>query len=939
MNEKRPLARIAASAAAVPAQPAAAMPPAPPAVARLLGVELRYKRTVALDKINLDIPAGQMACLIGPDGVGKSSLLALVAGARAIQAGTVEVLGGDMALRRHRQQVCPRIAYMPQGLGKNLYPTLSVEENLQFFARLFGHESGERRRRIDALTGSTGLHKFLDRPAGKLSGGMKQKLSLCCSLIHDPDLLILDEPTTGVDPLSRAQFWDLIGRIRRDRPGMSVVVATAYMDEAQRFDWLIAMDAGRVLATGSANELLQRTGSGDLEQAFIALLPEEKRRGHERITIPPLPANEESTAAIEAKGLTQRFGEFVAVDHVSFSIRRGEIFGFLGSNGCGKTTTMKMLTGLLPPTDGEAALFGRPVDANDIEVRRHVGYMTQAFSLYSELTVRQNLELHARLFHVAEAALPGRVAEMVERFALHEALDTLPDQLPLGIRQRLSLAVAMVHKPELLILDEPTSGVDPVARDNFWRLMIDLSRRDGVTIFISTHFMNEAERCDRISLMHAGRVLASDAPQAIVKNRAAANLEAAFIGYLVQAGADTGSAAPALPETAQAPAPDAAPSTAVQLRRSLQRFYSYLWLETLVLKRDPIRAALALVGSLVLMFAFGYGITLDVENVRYAVLDHDQSSLSLNYDLDLAGSRYFTERPPLSDYAQLDHRMRTGELSMAVELPPRFGRDVAAGRQVQVAAWVDGAMPSRAETVQGYVQQMHLLWLQQQMRKRSGNAIPVPMTVEPRYRYNPNVKNLPAMVPAVIPILLLMLPSMLTALAVVREKELGSILNLYTTPTTRSEFMAGKQLPYVGLAMANFLMMCLAAVTIFDVPIKGSFPTLCLAALLFTLASTGLGLLVSTVTRSQIAAIFCATIGTLTPAINLSGLINPVSSMEGVGRLIGKIYPASYMFTISRGVFSKALGFADLRAQFLPLAAAAAVLVAAAVLLLRKQEK
>jgi ribosome-dependent ATPase len=345
--------------------------PASLPVARLQGVTLRYKKTTALNDVSLDIPAGRMVGLIGPDGVGKSSLLALVAGARAVQLGRVEVLGGDMARRLHRQAVCPNIAFMPQGLGKNLYPTLSVEENLQFFARLFGHDVSERRRRIDELTRSTGLLPFLARPVGKLSGGMKQKLGLCCALIHDPDLLILDEPTTGVDPLARAQFWELIARIRSHRPGMSVVVATAYMEEAQRFDWLVAMDDGRVLATGTPAELLARTGDSTLESAFVAMLPEEKRRGHQRVEIVPLTLDDQAEVAIEARDLTMHFGDFVAVDHVSFRIQRGEIFGFIGSNGCGKSTTMKMLTGLLPASEGQAWLFGKLVDP-----LRHVTHAT-----------------------------------------------------------------------------------------------------------------------------------------------------------------------------------------------------------------------------------------------------------------------------------------------------------------------------------------------------------------------------------------------------------------------------------------------------------------------------------------------------------------------------------------------------------------------------------
>ena len=912
-------------------------------VASVRQVRLRYRDVIALDGIDLDIPAGRMVGLIGPDGVGKSSLLSLLAGVRIIQEGTVEVLGGDMASKAHRKKVCPRIAYMPQGLGKNLYPTLSVEENLQFFARLFGHGAAERRQRIDELTQATGLFKFLERPAGKLSGGMKQKLGLCCALIHDPDFLILDEPTTGVDPLARAQFWDLIDRIRADRPGMSVIVATAYMDEAQRFDWLAAIDDGKVLATGTPKELLETTNSPNLEEAFIRLLPEEKKRGHQAVVIPPLPEDGADDIAIEAEGLTMRFGDFVAVDSVSFRIRRGEIFGFLGSNGCGKSTTMKMLTGLLPASEGRAWLFGHEVNPHDLGTRRRVGYMSQAFSLYSEITVRQNLELHAKLFSVPPKDIPGRVEEMVERFGLVDVIDSLPASLPLGIRQRLSLAVAMVHKPELLILDEPTSGVDPVARDAFWRLLIELSRRDRVTVFISTHFMNEAERCDRMSMMHAGKVLDSDVPARLVEKRGAKTLEEAFIGYLVEAEGGTAAPASQPPAADQADQPPAVPAEHGGGHSaggfSLQRMFSYLWRETLELQRDPVRATLALGGSLLLMFVIGFGITMDVEDLSYAVLDRDQTTLSQNYTLNLAGSRYFTEHPPIVDYEDLDRRMRSGELSLAIEIPPGFGRDVLRGQNVQIGAWLDGAMPQRAETVQGYVQGMHQHWLLVQASERSGASAAGNASVETRFRYNPDVKSLPAMVPAVIPLLLLMLPAMLTALAVVREKETGSITNLYVTPVTRIEFLLGKQLPYVGLAMVNFLLMSLLAVTIFGVPVKGSFFTLALAALIFSFAATGMGLLASAVTRSQIAAMFFAMIGTLIPATQFAGLIDPVSSLEGSSKFIGEIYPATHMISISRGVFNKALGLADLTGPLWSMLLSVPVILGAAVLLLKKQER
>ena len=927
--------------------------------ARLAGLQLRYGKTLALDDVTLDLPAGAMVGLIGPDGVGKSSLLALVAGARALQQGRLEVLGGDMASARHRDRICPRIAYMPQGLGRNLYPTLSVEENLQFFARLFGHGTAERRRRIDELTRHTGLAPFLARPAGKLSGGMKQKLGLCCALIHDPDLLILDEPTTGVDPLARAQFWDLIAHIREGQPDMSVLVATAYMDEAQRFDWIVSMDAGRVLATGTPAELLARTGSQTLEAAFIRLLPEEKQRGYEPVQIPPLAAADDDIA-IEAHDLTMRFGDFVAVDHVSFRIRRGEIFGFLGSNGCGKSTTMKMLTGLLEASDGQAWLFGHEVDPRDIATRRRVGYMSQAFSLYGELTVQQNLVLHARLFHVPAAEIDARVDEMVERFGLGEVRTALPESLPLGIRQRLSLAVAMVHRPELLILDEPTSGVDPVARDAFWRLLVELSRRDRVTIFISTHFMNEAERCDRMSMMHAGRVLDSDAPAALVAKRGAASLEDAFIGYLLEAGGGT-APAPAIAAApdllplpsgeragvrGQRPSPSPPPSPASGRGSkspspfSLQRLLAYSWRESLELLRDPVRATLALAGTLILMFVMGFGINMDVNALSFAVLDRDQTTASREYVDNLSGSRYFVVHTPLADVADADRRMRTGELALALEIPPSFARDVARGRAVQIGAWIDGSMPSRAETVSGYVQGMHQGWLAERALARTGSvATATPAGIETRFRYNPDVASLPAMVPAVIPMLLMMIPAMLGALAVVREKELGSITNLYVTPVTRAEFMLGKQLPYVVLALLNFLLMVLLAVTVFGVPVTGSFATLLGAAVLYVICATGIGLLASSFTRSQVAAIFLAMIGTMIPAAQFSGMMDPVSSLEGVGRVIGRVYPTAHFIDISRGVFNKALAYADLSTALWSLAAAVPVILLLAIALLKKQDR
>ncbi|HNR22844.1 MAG TPA: ribosome-associated ATPase/putative transporter RbbA [Steroidobacteraceae bacterium] len=906
-------------------------------VARLAGVTLRYKDVTALDVPRLELPAGAVVGLIGPDGVGKSSLLSLVAGARALQDGELEVLGGNMRDRQFRRDLHPRIAYLPQGLGRNLYPTLSVHENVDFFGGLFGLPTTERRRRIGALLEATELAEFANRPAAKLSGGMKQKLGLCCALIHDPDLLILDEPTTGVDPLSRRRFWELVEGIRASRPGMSVLVATAYMEEAARFDWLCAMDGGRVLATGSPAELLARSGRSSLEAAFIDLLPEARRAGHTPVRVVPREPGTGDSIAIEAQDLTMRFGEFTAVDHVSFRIRRGEIFGFLGSNGCGKTTTMKMLTGLLPASEGRAWLFGQPVDPHDLATRRRVGYMTQAFSLYGELTVRQNLELHGRLFSLPEARVQARIEALAGRFGLRTLLDDLPGKLPLGQRQRLSLAVALIHEPELLILDEPTSGVDPVARDAFWRELIALAREDGVTIFISTHFMSEAERCDRISFMHAGKVLISDTPTALVARYGVHTLEEAFVACLQETIGEP--AQHTLPAMA---APHASVGKGGGWRRHFdpRRMLAYLGREARELRRDRIRLTLAGLGSAILMFVLGYGISMDIENLSFAVLDRDDTSLSRDYADTLAGSRYFTRQPPASDEADIDRRMREGRLSLALEIPEGFARDVARGEPVQIAAWIDGAMPQRAQTVMGYVQGMHQHWLLAHARETLGDAaLAADFRIETRFLYNPSIRSLNAIVPAMIPLLLLLIPAILSALAVVREKELGSIVNLYVTPVTRLEFLLGKQLPYIAVAMANFLLMTLLAVTVFGVPLKGSFATLAAAAGLYVVSATALGLFISAFVRSQVAALFGTSMLTILPAVQFSGLLNPVSSLEGFAAMIGHAWPTTHFITIARGTFAKGLGFQELQAAFLPLLIAIPVIVGLATLALRKQER
>jgi len=907
-------------------------------VARLDNVTQRYRRVVALDDVTIELLAGGMVALIGPDGVGKSTLLSIIAGARQVQSGRVFVLDGDMTSVAHRRAVCPRIAYMPQGLGKNLYPDLSIRENIEFFGRVFGQSRAEREWRIAELLNSTGLAPFADRPAKKLSGGMRQKLGLCCSLIHDPDLLILDEPTTGVDPLSRRQFWELIARMRSRRASMSVVVATAYMEEAERFDSLIAMNDGRILAAGSPTELKGKTQATTVEEAFIALLPEQLRAGHRRLEIPPRHIVS-AEPVITARQLSCRFGDFTAVDRVSFTIERGEIFGFVGSNGCGKTTTMKMLTGLLAPSEGEALLFGGPLDASDISSRRRVGYMSQSFSLYTELTVRQNLELHARLFHLPTEKARARLAELVEQFGLADYLDQLTSDLPLGIRQRLSLAIAIVHEPEMLILDEPTSGVDPLARDRFWELLIDLSRNQGVTIFVSTHFMNEAERCDRISLMDSGHVLATDTPANLVRARGVSTLEDAFISYLEEA---TGLNAAEAAYSATSAKPGKPPRLPQPRQRgfSLQRLFAYAIRETIELLRDPIRLTFALFGTALLMLVFGFGISTDVNNLTFAVLDHDRSHESRAYLEELRGSTYFVEKPPLTDYADLNKRLQSGRIRAAIEIPPGFGRDLERGRPAWVGAWVDGAMPFRADTIRSYLQAMHQLYLTDPAVKTTDLSAPKPPArIEIRYKYNQDFESVYAMVPSSMSMLLALIPAILMALAIVREKELGSITNLYVTPVSRIEFLLGKQMPYVGVAMANFALMFLMALFVFDVPLKGSFLTLLLGVLVYVTATTAYGMVISAFASTQIAALFGTAIMTFLPASQFSGQMVPVSSLSLTAQIIGRAFPMTYFIPISVGTFTKGLGFGDLAAHLAELSVFIPALTLISLLLLRKQER
>ncbi len=930
----------------------------------------RYGGTRALEHVSLQLPAGRTIALVGPDGVGKSTLLSVIAGVKVIQHGRVQVLGEDLSDAKARARLSPRVAFMPQGLGRNLYPTLSVAENIDFFARLFGQGAAEREARIQRLLDATGLAPFRDRPAGKLSGGMKQKLGLCCSLVHDPDLLILDEPTTGVDPLSRRQFWSLVEALRTERPGMTVIVATAYMEEAERFEHLVAMNAGQVLVFDRTENVLGRTPRRTLEAAYIELLPQDARGSSEPLLIPPRPAVQ-GPPAIEAQGLTRRFGDFVAVDNVSFRIERGEIFGFLGSNGCGKTTTMKMLTGLLDISSGSARLLGAPIEPRNLETRMKVGYMSQAFSLYDELSVRQNLVLHARLYRMEGDVAEHAIGDALQRFDLSEHAEAKPSELSLGIRQRLQLAAACLHKPEVLILDEPTSGVDPAARDLFWRQLVQLSRQEQVTIFVSTHFMNEAERCDRISLMHRGRVLAVGTPQGLQQAQGAASLEDAFVAHLQAADTTVSAAqAAATARTPAAPAPNAlaashAPgpgpwpdqaasgalnSTARSVRsaseRTLLDWWARTWAfarrEAMELKRDPIRLTFALLGPIILLVTAAWSISFDIQKASFTVLDRDQTHDSRQLIEHFEGSRYF-QRHPRSGSVQTieagDALLRAHEVVLVIEVPPGFGRDLIGGRRPDVALYIDGAQTFTAENVRGYAKGILLEHAMRFAQETPGLKAPtLPARLEPRFSYNQAFRSIYASTPGLLMLCLIIIPAMLTALGVVREKEMGSILNLYASPASVGQFLIGKQLPYIGLAMLSYLSLVFLTIVLLQVPLKGNFFALSLGALCFVFATTALGLLISAFLRSQVAATFATAIVCLIPSINFSGLLYPVSTLTGPALWVGLGFPASWFQLISLGSFTKGLSFDSFGPMYAALLAFGLGYLALARLAVRKQE-
>ncbi len=976
------------------------------------GVARHFGNAVALAGIDLEVARGEFFGVIGPDGVGKSSLLKAIAG--LIRAdGELEVFENDMRLEASAERAKARIGFMPQGLGLNLYPELSIDENLDYLAELRQLPAGVRAESKERLLAMTHLEPFRGRAAGKLSGGMKQKLALCGALIGEPELLVLDEPTTGVDPVSRRDFWDILTDLVIGRR-LTAIVATSYLDEAERFERVAFMFGGRIISIGTPDQMrssvevrVREFVPHDIKAAMkaldaagvhfhrnglrlrVALRPGQQsivedsrdrivpevppedpaaalddifaaRVAGERGPAPPYlpfpstaPGRSGGAAPVEVVSLTRRFDSFTAVDAVSFALERGEIFGLLGPNGSGKTTIIKMICGLLRPSAGRARVMGFDVSDANPAIRRHLGYMSQIFSLYRELSVMENLSLYAAMYGVTGADRRGRIEWVLEQAGLRGRERERAGRLPVGERQRLALGCAILHGPGIVFLDEPTSGVDPVARDLFWRIIRDLSAAQRVTILVSTHYLAEAENCDRIALLHAGRLIAVElAAQDSRASRRSARRAAGDKRRAPSRGArdatrrrlrrdalrprpprdrarscrgircDRGQSgrrrtAGANPRSHPHPRrrlhrADAGGARCVGGCMTLRRVFAIAGCETRQLRRDPMISVRALGVPLVLFLLFGYGLSLDVEHIPFAVVDCDRSAFSREYIYAFAGNPTFSLRAEAADTRVLSAMLRRGEIRLGMVIPPQFQHTLYKGRPESVQFMVDGVYSYRAEVTRAYALAVSAHVSSEIFRtlmiERTGHAPNLdPLDIETRYLYNESLRATNAIVPGLLPVILMMSPAVMVAVAIVREKELGSIFNFLSSPATRTEFVLGKLIPYAAIGFGDALILGALTVVLFGVPFKGGVLIYCLGAALYVIATAAMGLLFSSFAKSQFGAIVVAMIATMVPSFLYSGLLIPIHNMSLDGRIAAHLFPAMFFNHIVIGAYLKAL--------------------------------
>ena len=488
---------------------------------RVDNVSFHFASLAAVQGVSFTVGRGMIAGLVGSDGAGKSTLLRMMATMIRPAAGSITVAGLDVVAAKTRMKRL--MGYMPQRFG--LYQDLTVGENLDFFMDIFGITGAERVQRRQRYLGFSNLTPFIDRLAGNLSGGMKQKLGLACVLVHEPQVLILDEPTNGVDPVSRQEFWDILTRMKGG--GMTIIIATAYIDEGEKCDQLGLLHRSRLLAWAPPAEI--KSSFASLEEAIIQRIGEVDRG---LLMINSLPE------AVAVERLEKRYGAFIAVNKITFSVRQGEIFGFLGPNGSGKSTTIRMLCGIITPTSGYGQVAGHDIITGAEEIKRAIGYMSQKFSLYEDLTPFENLRFYLGIYNVPEEQWRERLEWVLDTTRLQEVRNRLARELPPGWRQRLALGCALLHRPRILFLDEPTAGVDPITRQHFWDFIGRLAG-EGITVFVTTHYMDEARHCGRIVMINEGRIVAMGSPGEIIAQtcpgRPQATLNDAFVALMTGA--------------------------------------------------------------------------------------------------------------------------------------------------------------------------------------------------------------------------------------------------------------------------------------------------------------------------------------------------------------------------------------------------------------------
>ena len=934
------------------------MSDAPLIVAEGLTKRFEKNRTPAINHLDAQIKPGRVTGLVGPDAAGKTTLLRLFAGLLLPSEGRLTVCGANPATEL--SQLRRDVSYMPQRFG--LYEDLSVEQNLKLYADLCGVVGSERDQAFERLLTFTDLKRFVQRLAGDLSGGMKQKLGLACALIRTPRLLLLDEPSVGVDPISRRELWKMVYELVAQ--GIGVVWSTSYLDEAERCTEVLLLSDGKLLYNGPPKELTNRVagrsfliagtgqagrqllakalrrpdvvdgviqgasvrlvmrknaprpdpsdfGVGNLEvkptaprfeDAFVDLLggvPKDESALFGSSIAQPLTSD---TAVVEAAGLTKTFGDFTAAENITFQIGRGEIFGLLGPNGAGKSTTFKMMCGLLRPTAGQAFVTGLDLYAAAGAARGRVGYMAQKFSLYGDLSARQNLAFYAGVYGLSGASCRDATARVVTAFKLEPFLDTSSNELPLGYKQRLALACAIMHEPAVLFLDEPTSGVDPLTRREFWSHINAMVER-GVTVMVTTHFLDEAEYCDRIGLVYRGRVIAEGTPDELkgrirTNERVEPTLEDAFIELVEEFDRNEGHASnPPPSRSADSPTIPTGREISATGSTRLRRMMALIRKESQQILRDPSSFLIAGVLPLMLLFVYGFGVSLDLRCVPIGLVVEQSSPETNSFIASFRDSRYFDVRV-VRHRADVEEELVSGRLNGVVVLAADFSERIGRGETAPIQVLVDGSDPNTAGLVAGYVQLLWANWIQQESVSLASpvnrpRSVPL-ISTEPRVWFNPEINSYYALLPGAVAIILTLIGTLLPSLVVAREWERGTMEAMLTTPVTPLDLLVGKIVPYYVLGLVALTISVSVTVFGFGVPYRGSLLALFLISTAYLGVTLALGLLISTLSKNQFAAGQAALVAGFLPAFLLSGYIFEIDSMPAPLRLLTALLPPRY---------------------------------------------